>query len=50
MVTERNRWPNDQYSKSKCMEISSILESLSDNALEDNIQGVVRGIDGEVDT
>ena len=34
----------------ECVEILGIPESVSDNALEDKIQGVLRGIDAEVDT
>ena len=34
----------------KCLEISGISESVCDNALENKIQGVLRGIDAEVDT
>ena len=34
----------------ECVEISGIPESVSDNALEDKIPGVLRGIDAEVDT
>ena len=33
----------------ECLEISSIPESVSDNTLEDKIQGVLLGIDAEVD-
>ena len=47
MVIERKCWANEQYSRRKCLEISDIPESVSDNALED-IQGVLRGIDVEV--
>ena len=50
MVTERKCWANEQYSRRECLEISGIPESVSDNALEDKIQGVLRGIDVEVDT
>ena len=48
MVIERKCWANEQYSRRECLEISDIPESVSDNALED-IQGVLRGIDVEVD-
>ena len=34
----------------ECLEISGIPESVSDNALEDKIQGVLHGIDAEVQT
>ena len=50
VVTERKCWANEQYPRRKCLEISGIPESVSDNALEDKIQGVLRGIDAEVDT
>ena len=50
VATERKCWANEQYSKRECLEISGIPESVSDNALEDKIQGVLRGIDAEVDT
>ena len=50
MVTEQKCWASEQYSRRKCLEISGIPESVSDNALEDKIQGVLRGIDAEVDT
>ena len=50
VVTERKCWANKQYSRKECLEISGITESVSDNALEDKIQGVLRGIDVEVDT
>ena len=50
VVTERKCWANEQYSRRECLEISGIPESVSDNALEDKIQGVLRGIDFKVDT
>ena len=50
VVPEQKCWANEQYSRRKCLEISGIPESVSDNALEDKIQGVLHGIDGEVDT
>ena len=50
MVTEWKCWASEQYSRRECLEISGILESVSDDALEDKIQGVLRGIDVEVDT
>ena len=50
VVTEQKCWANEQYSRRKCLEISGIPESVSDNALEDKIQGVLHGINGEVDT
>ena len=34
----------------QCLETSGIPESVSDNALKYKIQGVLRGIDVEVDT
>ena len=43
-------WLNEQYSRRECLEISGIPESVSDDALEDKIQGVLRGIDAKVDT
>ena len=49
-VTERTCWDNEQYSRRECQEISSIPESVSDNAHEDKIRGVLRGIYVEVDT
>ena len=50
MITKRKCWANEQHSRRKCLEISGISESVSQNALEDKIQGVLRGIDVEVDT
>ena len=41
---------NEQYSRRECLEISSIHESVSENAFEDNTQGVLRGIDVKVHT
>ena len=49
-VNEQKYWANEQYSSRECLEISGIPESVSDNALEDKIQGVLRGTDAEVDT
>ena len=40
-ITERKCWASEQYSWKECLEISGILESVSDNALKDNIQGVL---------
>ena len=34
VVTERKCWANDQYSRREYLEISGILESVSDKALE----------------
>ena len=34
----------------ECLKISGIPKSVSDNALEDKIQGVLHGIDAKVDT
>ena len=48
-VIERKCWANEQYPRRDCLEISGIPESVSNNALED-IQGVLCGIDAEVDT
>ena len=50
VVTERKCWASEQYSRREQLEISGIPGSASDNALEDKIQGVLRGIDTEVDT
>ena len=50
LVTERKCWVNEQYSTRECLEISGIPESVSDNSLEETIQGVLRGIVAEVDT
>ena len=50
VVTERKCWANEQYSRRECLEISGIPESVSGNTLEDKIQGVLCGIDVEVDT
>ena len=44
---KRKCWANEQYSRRQCLEISSILEPVG--ALEDKIQGVLRGIVVEVD-
>ena len=50
VVTERKCWLNEQYPRRKCLEISSIPESVSDNAFKDKIHRVLREIDAEVDT
>ena len=50
VVTERKCWANEQYSRRGCLKISGIPESVSDEALEDKIQGVLRAIDVKVDT
>ena len=50
VVTERKCWANEQYSRREYLEISGIPKSVTDNALEDKIQGVLSGIDAEVDT
>ena len=49
VVTERKCWANGQYSRRECLESSGIPETVSDNALEYKILGVLRGIDVEVD-
>ena len=49
VVTERKCWANEQYSRRECLEISGIPESVSDNALEDKIQGGTKWNDAEVD-
>ena len=49
VVTERKCWASEQYSSRECLEISGIPESVSDNALKDKIQGVLRGIDAKGD-
>ena len=49
VVTERKCWANEQYWKRECLETSSILESVSDNAVEDKIERVLCGIDVELD-
>ena len=52
VVTERKCWANEQYTSRGCLEISRISELVNDNALEDKIQGLLRGInvDTELDT
>ena len=50
VVTERKSWANEQCSRRECLEISAIPESVTDNALEDKIQWILRGIDAETDT
>ena len=50
VVTERKCWANEQYPRRKCLEISGIPESVSDNAFKDKIHQVLREIDAEVDT
>ena len=50
LVTERKCWANEQYSRKDCLEIWDIPGSVSDNALEDKIQGLLHVIDVEVDT
>ena len=44
LVTEQTCW------REKYLEISGIPESVSDSAMEDKIQEVLRGINIEVDT
>ena len=48
VFTEWKCWANEQYSRTECLEILGIPESVIDNALEDKIQGVLCGIDAEV--
>ena len=50
VVTDWKCWVNERYSRRESLEISGISESASDNALEDKIQEILRGIDAEVDT
>ena len=50
VVAERNCWAIEQYLRRECLQISGFPESVSDNALEDKIQGVLCGIDVKVDT
>ena len=50
MVTEQKYWTNEQNLVRECLEISSIPESVSINALEDKIQRLLRGKDVEVDS
>ena len=50
VVTGRKCWANEQYSRRECLEISGVPEPVGDNALEDKIQGALRGIDAEFDT
>ena len=50
VFTQRKCWANEQYSRRECLEPSGIPESVSDNALEYKIQGVLRGIVAEADT
>ena len=50
VVTERKCWANEQYIKRGCLEISGIPELVNDNALEDKIQGALRGINVELYT
>ena len=40
VVTELKWWTNEQYSRREYLEISGISELVSDNALEDKIQGI----------
>ena len=49
VVTKQKCWANEQYSRRECLEISGIPESVNDNVLEDKIQGVLLGIDVDVD-
>ena len=48
VVAERKCWVSEQYLKRKCLKVLEISDLVSDNALEDKIQGVLRGIDVEV--
>ena len=50
VVTERKCWTNEQCLRRECLEISGVPESVTDNALEDKIQGVLRGKDVEIRT
>ena len=50
VAAEQKFQANEQYSRRNYLKISVIPESVSDNALEDKIQGVLTGIDVEVDT
>ena len=50
VVTEQKCWANELYSRRECLKTSAIPESVSHSAFKDKIQGVLRGIDGEVDT
>ena len=50
VFTERKCWANEQYSRKECLEIWDIPGSVSDNALEDKIQGLLHVIAVEVDT
>ena len=50
MITERKCWANKQYLRREYLEIAAIPESVSDNAFEDKIQGVLSGIDTKVHT
>ena len=50
VAAERKCQANERYSRRKYLKISVIPESVSDNALEDKIQGVLTGIDVKVDT
>ena len=50
VVNEQECCVNEQYSRKGCLEVSGIPGSISDNAHEDKIQGVLREISVEVDT
>ena len=50
VVTERKCWASGHYSRRECLEISGISESVSDDALENKIQRVLRAIDAEIDS
>ena len=50
MITERKCWANKQYLRREYLEIAVIPESVSYNAFEDKIQGVLSGIDTKVHT
>ena len=49
VITEWKCCGSVQYSKRECLEISGIPELVSDTTLEDKIQGVLHGINVEVD-
>ena len=45
---ERQCWPNEQYSRRECLEISGVPEFVTDNDLEGKVLKILEKIDIEV--
>ena len=46
---ERKCWANEQYSRRECLDISSILDSISQNDLESKIYDIFHECDADID-